>query len=191
MASPPPEPTAPIEVGTTAPTAAAAAATATKRPEQLRLGPFRPALIVVDVQNDFLPPDGAIAVPGGREIIPVINGLLALRGWALALATQDWHPPDHVSFCTSHPPPDNVPFVSEIELRDARAGEAGEAASAGGPPPTARTKKQRLWPVHAVQGTRGAALADALDARRLDVRVAKGMDPAVEMYSVFSDAFGR
>jgi nicotinamidase/pyrazinamidase len=56
------------------------------------------ALVVVDVQNDFLPPRGALAVPGGDEVIGPINELLASGGFDLVLATRDWHPPDHASF---------------------------------------------------------------------------------------------
>lgn len=56
------------------------------------------ALLVVDVQNDFLPPDGALAVPAGDEVIAPINTLLASRDFDLVVATRDWHPPDHSSF---------------------------------------------------------------------------------------------
>jgi nicotinamidase/pyrazinamidase len=58
----------------------------------------RDALVVVDVQNDFLPPHGALAVPGGDEVIRPINDLLAAGGFDLVVATRDWHPPDHASF---------------------------------------------------------------------------------------------
>jgi len=62
----------------------------------LTIDPGRDALIVVDVQRDFCP-GGALAVPRGDEVVPVINQLLGLGGW-LAIATRDWHPPDHCSF---------------------------------------------------------------------------------------------
>jgi len=58
----------------------------------------RHALVVVDVQNDFLPPHGALAVPDGHEVIRPINDLLAAGGFDLVVATRDWHPPDHASF---------------------------------------------------------------------------------------------
>jgi nicotinamidase/pyrazinamidase len=62
----------------------------------LAIDPVRDALIVVDVQRDFCP-GGALAVPRGDEVVPVINQILGLGGW-LAIATRDWHPPDHCSF---------------------------------------------------------------------------------------------
>jgi nicotinamidase/pyrazinamidase len=61
------------------------------------------ALVVVDVQNDFLPPDGALAVPAGDEVIEPINALLAV-GLELVVATRDWHPPDHASFISQRGP---------------------------------------------------------------------------------------
>jgi len=62
------------------------------------------ALVVVDVQNDFLPPDGALAVPAGDEVIEPINALLAGGGFDLVVATRDWHPPDHASFISQGGP---------------------------------------------------------------------------------------
>lgn len=62
------------------------------------------ALVVVDVQNDFLPPDGALAVPAGDEVIEPINVLLAGGGFDLVVATRDWHPPDHASFISQGGP---------------------------------------------------------------------------------------
>lgn len=60
------------------------------------------ALLVVDVQYDFLP-GGSLAVPEGDEVIPVINGIRKSRNFDLVVFTQDWHPPQHVSFASSHP----------------------------------------------------------------------------------------
>jgi nicotinamidase/pyrazinamidase len=62
------------------------------------------ALVVVDVQNDFLAPDGALAVPAGDEVIEPINALLAGGGFDLVVATRDWHPPDHASFISQGGP---------------------------------------------------------------------------------------
>ncbi|MCZ6683675.1 MAG: isochorismatase family protein, partial [Planctomycetota bacterium] len=93
------------------------------------------ALILVDLQNDFLP-GGALAVPRGDEVIPVANRVQPQ--FDLVVATQDWHPGGHGSFAANHPGtgPGEV-----IELNGLR---------------------QILWPVHCVQGTRGAEFAEAL-----------------------------
>ena len=60
------------------------------------------ALLVIDLQNDFLP-GGALAVPGGDRVIDPIRGLMTLPNWRAVVLTQDWHPADHVSFASSHP----------------------------------------------------------------------------------------
>lgn len=118
------------------------------------------ALILVDIQNDFLP-GGALAVPEGDAIIPVVNRLLAR--FELVVATQDWHPPDHGSFAASHP--DRRPFES-IEI--------------DGLP-------QTLWPVHCVQQTGGALFAPALDTRRIARVFPKGTERDIDSYSGFFD----
>src|SRR5262245_5200182 len=95
------------------------------------------AVILVDIQNDFLP-GGALAVPQGDAVIPVANRLI--REFELVVATQDWHPADHISFAASHP--GRQPY---------------ENISAGG-------VQQTLWPAHCVQWTGGACLAPGLDS---------------------------
>src|SRR5688572_5682386 len=89
----------------------------------------RRGLVLVDVQNDFLP-GGALAVPDGDAIVPVVNRLLSQ--FELILATQDWHPANHGSFAANHP--GRTPF---------------ETTTLHGLP-------QTLWPVHCVQNTGGA-----------------------------------
>lgn len=122
------------------------------------------ALIIVDVQNDFLP-GGALAVPGGQEVVPVVN---ALSGrFDLVVATQDWHPPDHVSFAANHA--GRQPF-EEIDL-DGLA--------------------QTLWPVHCVQGTPGASFHPDLDLSRAEAVIRKGVDPRIDSYSGFFDNHRR
>ena len=118
------------------------------------------ALILVDIQNDFLP-GGALAVPHGDEVIPVANR--AQRAFALVVATQDWHPADHGSFAATHP-----------------GRNVGELAALGGLP-------QVLWPVHCVQHTRGAELPAELDTTRLARVFAKGTEPDIDSYSGFFD----
>ena len=118
------------------------------------------ALILVDIQNDFLP-GGALAVPRGDEVIPVANRVSP--GFDPVVATQDWHPPDHGSFAANHP-----------------GKKVGEVIDLHGMP-------QVLWPVHCVQGTTGAAFAPALDVSRVRRVFQKGTDPAIDSYSGFFD----
>jgi len=117
-------------------------------------------LIVVDVQNDFLP-GGALAVPRGDEVIPVINALMPR--FKLVVATQDWHPPDHGSFASQHP---------------GRC--VGDVVDLSGLP-------QTLWPDHCVQNTPGAALAPSLDAARIARVFHKGTNREIDSYSGFFD----
>jgi len=121
---------------------------------------MKAALIIVDVQNDFLP-GGALAVPGGDEVIPVINR--AAQCFDVVVATQDWHPANHGSFAANHP-----------------GCEPGDLIELNG-------VKQVLWPVHCVQNTRGAAFADGLDMTRVARVFPKGTDPGVDSYSGFFD----
>jgi len=118
------------------------------------------ALILVDIQNDFLP-GGALAVPEGDAVIPVANELQT--AFPLVVATQDWHPVNHGSFAASHP--GNSVF-EQIELN--------------GLP-------QTLWPVHCVQNTKGAELAAALNRDRIAKVFQKGADPGIDSYSGLFD----
>ena len=118
------------------------------------------ALILVDVQYDFLP-GGALAVPAGDAVIAPLNAAQAAVD--VVVATQDWHPPDHGSFAANH------------------AGrQPGEILDLHG-------LDQILWPVHCVQETRGAAFAEALDTSDLAAIFRKGTDPTVDSYSGFFD----
>lgn len=118
------------------------------------------ALILVDIQNDFLP-GGALAVPDGDRVIPLANRLQAV--FPLVVATQDWHPANHGSFAANHPGR-NVFEVIELN----------------GLP-------QTLWPVHCVQGTPGAELAATLDHDRIAKIFPKGTDPGIDSYSGLFD----
>ncbi|CDO73774.1 hypothetical protein BN946_scf185015.g102 [Trametes cinnabarina] len=111
--------------------------------------PFRPALLVVDMQEDFCPPDGSLAVPGGRDIISLINELLRLP-FVLKVATKDHHPPEHVSFASNHP--GAAPFLSTCIITN--------------PLNPSETYETQLWPDHCVVGTPGNALVPELDAAR-------------------------
>ncbi|PSR97257.1 nicotinamidase [Coniella lustricola] len=136
---------------------------------------FVPALIIVDVQEDFCPPKGSLAVPNGRSIAEPINSLLAEPKFALRIATQDWHPANHISFANNHNPP-KQPFTDSIKISNPLN-------------PSEEPYTTRLWPVHCVQDTAGAALIPELDTSNIDVVVKKGQDSRVEMYSAFYDPF--
>jgi nicotinamidase/pyrazinamidase len=118
------------------------------------------ALIIVDVQRDFLP-GGALAVPEGDAIIPVLNRLQAR--YPVVALTQDWHPPDHLSFASNHPGRRPLEVIDLDGIQ------------------------QVLWPDHCVWNTPGAALADALDTARAAAIFRKGMDRRVDSYSGFFD----
>ncbi len=118
------------------------------------------ALILVDIQNDFLP-GGALGVPRGDEVVPIANRLQPRFG--LVVATQDWHPPGHGSFASAHPGRKPGEFVELAGLR------------------------QVLWPDHCVQGTAGAAFAPGLTMNRVEAIIRKGTDPSIDSYSGFFD----
>ena len=119
------------------------------------------ALIVVDLQNDFCP-GGALAVPEGDAIVPLVNRLA--RGFETVVLTQDWHPLGHASFASSHP--GKAPFET--------------VALDYGP--------QVLWPDHCVQGTAGAALHPGLDVPQAQLVIRKGFRRAIDSYSAFLEA---
>ncbi|HEB80528.1 MAG TPA: nicotinamidase [Chromatiales bacterium] len=118
------------------------------------------ALLVVDVQPDFMP-DGALPVAEGDRILAPLRRLLESGRFRHRIATQDWHPPGHISFASRHP--GRVPF---------------DTLGLYGHP-------QVLWPDHCVQGTDGAALHPALPWERVDLILRKGTDPQVDSYSGF------
>jgi nicotinamidase/pyrazinamidase len=118
------------------------------------------ALLLIDIQNDFLP-GGALAVPGGDEVVAVANRVM--RQYDLVVATQDWHPADHLSFASQHP-----------------GRQVGETIVLDGAP-------QILWPDHCVQDTWGAEFPPQLDRRRIEHIVPKGTDRRIDSYSGFFD----
>jgi nicotinamidase/pyrazinamidase len=122
--------------------------------------PTHAALLVVDVQPDFLP-GGALAVADGDAILAPLARLMASGRFALAVATQDWHPAGHVSFASAHM--GRRPF-EVVELH-------------GHP--------QTLWPDHCVQGTPGAELHAGLPWERVSAVIRKGSQPDVDSYSGF------
>lgn len=118
------------------------------------------ALLLIDLQNDFLP-GGALAVPRGDEVVPIAAAVMPR--FDLVVATQDWHPPDHRSFASQHP-----------------GRSVGEVIDLAGLP-------QVLWPDHCVRGTPGSELVRAVDVSRVAHVVRKGADREIDSYSGFFD----
>jgi nicotinamidase/pyrazinamidase len=118
------------------------------------------ALLLIDIQNDFLP-GGALAVPKGDEVVAVANMLMPK--YEVVVATQDWHPANHLSFASQH------------------AGRhIGDVIELGGLP-------QILWPDHCVQHTSGAEFAAKLNHNRIQQTIQKGTDRTIDSYSGFFD----
>jgi nicotinamidase/pyrazinamidase len=118
------------------------------------------ALLVVDIQPDFLP-GGALPVEHGDEILDGVAGLMRSDRFRLRVATQDWHPPAHVSFASRH---EGKEPYDRIQLYG---------------------HEQILWPDHCIQGTPGAELRRGLPWERVDAIIRKATDPVVDSYSAF------
>lgn len=118
------------------------------------------ALIIVDMQNDFMP-GGSLAVPKANEIVPLINA--HMNAFPLVVATQDWHPLDHVSFISNHP---GRHLKEEIVVEGTI---------------------QLLWPVHCVKNTWGSELVSSLHKEGISAFFYKGTDPQIDSYSAFFD----
>jgi nicotinamidase/pyrazinamidase len=120
----------------------------------------RDVLLVIDVQNDFCD-GGALAVPGGQEVVPVINRIAGI--FRHVILTQDWHPRDHHSFASNHP--GRAPFET-IEVAHG---------------------KQELWPDHCVEGSMGAAFHPHLHPDRAELILRKGFRKTIDSYSAFTE----
>ena len=118
------------------------------------------ALIIIDMQNDFLS-GGSLAVPDGEEIVAIVNSMQ--QYFDLVVATQDWHPSTHKSFASNNP---GKKTYDEIELN--------------GLP-------QILWPDHCVQGTNGAMFTPLVNMNRVEAIFRKGTDMEIDSYSGFYD----
>lgn len=122
----------------------------------------RDALIVVDMQHDFLP-GGALAVLGGHEIMAGVVRLMP--EFSTVVCTQDWHPAGHASFASSH----LMPVFSTRMLHG---------------------HEQTMWPDHCVQGTPGAAIHPVILDKAVSLVLRKGADPLVDSYSAFNENWG-
>jgi len=116
------------------------------------------ALLIVDVQNDFCP-GGSLAVEEGDHVVEVINRLMPL--FDRVVATQDWHPKDHVSFASSHPGKKVLDIVDSDGIQ------------------------QVLWPDHCIQGTPGAEFFSRLEIGRIELVLRKGLRRSLDSYSAF------
>lgn len=120
------------------------------------------ALILVDIQNDFLP-GGSLAVKDGDQVIPIVNKLSRSDAFELVVATQDWHPADHLSFASNHESKKPMETINLDGL------------------------DQILWPDHCVQGSEGADFSPKLDLNRVEAIFRKGMESRIDTYSGFYD----
>ena len=132
-----------------------------------------PALIVIDMQNDFV--TGSLAVPGGATIVDNINTLIDVPGFKTRIATKDFHPNNHVSFADTH----GKDVFSKIDIFHPDDKEKVNGI------------EQVLWPVHCVAETSGAEFVPGLNTRYFDAVIKKGVSPGIESYSAFEDIWGK
>ena len=118
------------------------------------------ALVIIDMQNDFMP-GGALAVPGGDQIIPLVNKLQ--EKFELVIATQDWHPENHISLAKNH--------LGKNEFESIQV----------------EGIKQTLWPAHCIQNTSGADFHKDLQTEKIEAIFRKGTNPKIDSYSGFYD----
>jgi len=131
-----------------------------------RIGARRSALLIIDVQYDFLPPTGSLAVKDGQEVIPIINQLRKNHKWDVIALTQDWHPKGHFSFASTN---------------------KEKGAQLFTPFEYAPGKFQMMWPDHCVQGSDGAKFHHDLKREPTDIVVQKGTNLNIDSYSGFFD----
>lgn len=142
------------------------------------------ALLVVDVQNDFLPPDGLLAIKNGCDIIQGINEIIMNHTWDAIVVSQDWHPANHISFASQH----DLDPGSELQVKH----PLGHLDNATG---DTRVMRHTLWPDHCVQDTFGAQLESLLEETLAKVScpcfvAKKGYLVDREYYSCFKDVWG-
>ena len=134
---------------------------------------FVPALIVIDMQHDFV--HGSLAVPGAEAIIGTVNKVISLPGFKLIFATQDFHPSNHISFASTHKKP------------------TFSTATIFHPEDTDKIKgiEQVLWPDHCVADTTGARFVEGLKTDSFHAIIHKGTHPDIESYSAFKDIWNK
>jgi len=129
--------------------------------------PKKSCLLIIDMQNDFCPPNGSLAVKEGTDVIPVINDLRKKIKWDLIACTKDWHPADHISFHSNHKDDPQAELFKPYQLSNGNL--------------------QVLWPDHCVQNSKGADFHPDLQTAKTDLVVFKGRDRMVDSYSGFMD----
>jgi nicotinamidase len=134
---------------------------------------FVPALIVIDMQHDFV--HGSLAVPGAESIIGTINEIIALPGFKLKIATRDFHPDNHISFASTH----NKPVLSTATIFHPEDID------------NIKGIEQVLWPNHCVANTTGANFVVGLKADSFDATIHKGTHSHIESYSAFRDIWNK
>lgn len=135
--------------------------------------PAVPALIVIDMQNDFV--TGSLAVPAGATIVNNINTLIDVPGFKTRIASKDFHPIDHVSFAKTH----GREVFSKTPIFHPDDKERANGID------------QVLWPVHCVAETDGAEFVPGLKTSNFDAVIKKGVSPGIESYSAFEDIWGK
>lgn len=133
---------------------------------------YVPALVVVDMQNDFV--SGSLAVPEAETIIPNVNALIDLP-FKAKIATKDFHPTDHVSFAKTHGRPEYSTLRVYHPQDEQKILEAN----------------QTLWPIHCVANTGGADFAPGVQSHKFDAIIHKGTHPSIDSYSAFCDVWGK
>eukprot|EP01111_Echinosteliopsis_oligospora_P018313 TRINITY_DN830_c0_g1_i1.p2 TRINITY_DN830_c0_g1~~TRINITY_DN830_c0_g1_i1.p2 ORF type:complete len:227 (-),score=71.89 TRINITY_DN830_c0_g1_i1:18-698(-) len=129
------------------------------------------ALLVIDVQNDFI--SGSLAVAGGDEVVPIIRDLQEKCSWDLIVWSQDWHPAKHASFSSE--------WVGKNDI-NGKAIEAGKTTVVN-----IRGTVEVFWPDHCIQGSKGAEFHKDLSVGKNVTIVQKGKNPQVDSYSAFAD----
>ena len=134
---------------------------------------FVPALIVIDMQHDFV--HGSLAVPGAEAIIDRVNKVISLPGFKLKIATKDFHPYNHISFASTH----EKPVLSTAMIFHPEDNDKIEGI------------EQVLWPDHCVANTIGADFVKGLKADSFDAIIHKGTHSHIESYSAFRDIWNK
>jgi len=157
--------------------------------------PPKSALIVVDMQNDFI--NGTLPVSGGKDIIPTINRLVALEGWAFVGFTTDYHPHDHASFAASHA---SRKVFSRVTLEYTKDGKLcseefakvykGSVQAVCRADEIEHSLEQTLWPTHCVQNTVGQKIHHDVLVPDSAVIVRKGFSSVVDSYGAFENRIG-
>jgi nicotinamidase/pyrazinamidase len=141
------------------------------------------ALIMVDVQNDFCPsyknkkgimtPAGVMAVKNGDSVVEPLNAIANIFDWhgSTVVATQDWHPENHISFASNHPGLEVNDIIDIVLEKRTKEGSG--------------TVEQVLWPDHCIQGTWGAEFHELLDVKPISYIVRKGKTELIDSYSAF------